>query len=132
MEHWDTIINSQLDDNQRGDFWDALRNHDDQALRAQTGLAHVYWEDIFYTRANKDTLAALASVSAPVAIQVFQGLKDENVSAQSVLDFEAWNQEQKKAEQPYLNFSARYYNAGHQLNRAAFNDLINAFLANLN
>jgi pimeloyl-ACP methyl ester carboxylesterase len=133
MNTWTDIINSQIiDPKQNEEFWNAYKKHDDVILRNYGDLAYAYWQDIFSTEANQVTLQSLAQIAPGAFFEIYHGLNDENTFAKPVMEFEKWNKERRKQSLPTLSFQARYYQAGHNLNLAALNDMIFAFLAYLN
>ncbi len=124
MDPFKKIVSSQIPEKDSKKFWDALKRKDDSYIRTWGGVSSRYLADAFASDSLNDILKDLASRDADLNIQVFQGLNDQNVSAGAVLDFEKWNEVQAKAKKPALNFSARYYEAGHNLNRTAINDMV--------
>lgn len=74
------------------------------------------------------TLETLAESKAPATFQLFQGLDDTAAPAAEVMDFESWNEQRLAAQQPGLTLGVRYYQAGHELNMSAVNDMLFAWL----
>jgi hypothetical protein len=133
MNSWTDIINSQITDpKQNEEFWNAYKSHDDLKLRNYGELAYAYWQDILSTEANQVTLQGLAQIAPGAFLEIYHGLNDVNTLPKPVMEFEKWNKERRKQSLPSLRLQARYYQAGHNLNLAALNDMIFAFLAYLN
>ncbi|MBX3033532.1 MAG: hypothetical protein KF865_06350 [Bdellovibrionaceae bacterium] len=132
MRPWRDIINAQLPDPaENANFWKAYQNRDDVTLRSFGGLAYAYWNEILSVESNEDALRRLAAQGPAASLQIFHGLKDVNTLVQPVMDFEVWNNSRLQSKSPRWDLAARYYNAPHGLNMAAFRDILSAFESEL-
>jgi hypothetical protein len=59
-----------------------------------------------------------------VPLQLFHGLADRNASPDEVRALERWSDQRTDDGLPTLDLCARYYEAGHGLNRAAVEDIV--------
>ena len=125
MNSWKDIINFQINDpKENQSFWTAFQNKDDSTLKSYGDLAYKYWSNILSTESNEDTLKSLVALKPNCFFSIYQGLNDENTIVKPVMDFESWNRQQKKQGLDSLRIASRYYQADHNLNLAAMNDII--------
>lgn len=132
MLGWRDIINSQLTSTEdRQKFWDAFARENDQDLRKFGELPYAYWKEILSTDPLNATFKGLTEKNPGASLDFFHGLNDKNTNVTPLLDLETWNRARSENNQKALHLSARYYNADHQLNLAALNDMIFMLMAYL-
>lgn len=131
------IINAQLAKeslDEREAFWRAYKNRDDAWLiQEEHGATGADWlDDAFASAPLAKTLNDLADLKPLTHFEVYQGLEDQNVPADSMIAFEKQNLAKKKANQNYLNFDVHYFSAGHGLNASAGKDIVTTILSCIN
>lgn len=130
MLSWKEIIDYQHRDNRKflKQIWRAYENKNEEFFKTKTELGFDYWVDVMNAEPLAVTLKKIAFKDPSTPFSLYHGLNDLNTIAQPVMDFENWNNSQKK-EDPKLELWTRYYHAKHGLNKSAMNDMIFALEA---
>ncbi|MBC7692845.1 MAG: hypothetical protein H7222_13875 [Methylotenera sp.] len=134
LNSWKDILDFQLKQDttiHRFEFWHAMETKNDTRLIQLAELGHVYFEDIFATETNLDTLKEIIRRAPGVQFQIYQGLKDERTEAGPVQAFEDFNESQRKKGFRHLKIKARYYQAIHALSATAKADVLYALFSHL-
>lgn len=121
---WDDILDAQLSRAERRALDRAIDRDDAAAARAIAPVGPAYHRQALAAEAPGAVLRRLGEAGLPVPLQLFHGLADRNASADEVRALERWSDQRAEGDLPTLDLCARYYEAGHGLNRAAVEDIV--------
>lgn len=132
MPTWDTVLKEQLSAKRMKALRKAVKqNNASDFQKVLSDLSLTYWQDITQTPTLEETLNQISAFQPKTKFLIYQGIEDRNTNWTYVKAFEKKNSENRKANQPNLDWQARYYLAGYGLNLSALNDAIFALLAYL-
>lgn len=115
---WRTMLSGQLSEGHRDKFFLAFARRDDVALRRFGNLSAAYLGSVFTQEPLDQTFDRLAKLGSKTELYIYQGLMDLNTPVAPVQALES-----KIRQQGGLTLTARYYSAGHTLNRKAVYDI---------
>ena len=127
MDSLSNMLQYQFEQKQinKEEFLNAYNNKDSTKLVQLTEIGYNWIHDGFQEKPLTETFNELLEYGGnAVSIEIFQGLKDEDVQVKSVLNFEDINNQKISDKKPaFTNLNIRYYNAGHETNTAGLEDL---------
>lgn len=116
------------------DFWTAYQNQDNTYLLKPEngGVGYAWLENAFAQKPLQQALDDLANLKANARFEFYQGLQDENVQASFLQAYEQVNSSRQAKNSPSLKLDAHYYAADHDLNLAAYTDMLGFFQVCMN
>jgi hypothetical protein len=129
LEPMKDVVSRQLDQypvSFQRSFWKAYRSKDDTWLLdpSHGGVGYAWFKDAFEAAPLSQTLDELAQTNAAARFEFYQGLNDNNIASSFLLAYEKRSTENLKSKKPALKLDAHYYGADHDLDMAAYADVI--------